>query len=118
MTGTFPPNVEAGIQGITGTNGPATENNVVNNADPAAGAGAENFGQAYSLQTGLTKYAPMQKKPGTKITAKTASMQYPTSSFNIATTALPTPKQVTTVTQSATYSAQSIENTVSTPWNS
>ena len=115
MTGTFPPNVQAGIKDITGTSGPATENNVVDNADAAAGAGGGNFGQAYSLQTGLTKYAPMQKKPGTKITAKTPSMQYPTSSFKLATTILPTPKQVTTVTQSAPHSASSIENPVGTP---
>ena len=115
MTGTFPPNVQAGIKQIKGTDGPATENNVANNPDTGNGAGAGDgqFGQAYSMQTGITRYAPMQKKPPKKITAKSASPQYPTSSYKIAKTALPTPKQVTTITQSVTYSVSSIENTVS-----
>ena len=115
MTGTFPPNVQAGIKDIKGTDGPATENNVADNPDAANGAspGDGNFGQAYSMQTGMTRYAPMQKKPSKKITAKTASPQYPTSSYKIAKSALPTPKQVTTLTQSVTYSVSSIENPVS-----
>ncbi len=109
MSGTFPPTVETAIKGISGTGGPPTENNVNNNANPAAGGGNN---QPYSLQTGLTKYAPMQRKPGTKITVKTASMQYPTSAVPIAKTALPIPKQVTTMTASATYAVSSMENTV------
>jgi len=109
MTGTFPPNVETGIKGISGKGGPPTENNVNNNANPAAGGGNN---QPYSLQSGLTKYAPMQRKPGTKITLKTASMQYPTSAAPIAKTALPIPKQVTTMTASVTYAVSSMENAV------
>jgi len=111
MTGTFPPNVKDDISKATGTKGPDTVNNVKDGANNA-NAGGGGGGTPYSLQTGLTKYAPMQRKPGTKITMKTASMQYPTSAFNIAKTALPTPSQVTTLTQSVTYSAQSIENPV------
>ena len=114
MTGTFPKYVETGIQGITGTNGPATENNINNAAaNPATGAtGGGPFAVTYTAQTGLTKYAPMQQKPGTKITAKSASPAYPTSSVNIAQSILPTPSQVTTITVSATYSVSSHENTV------
>ncbi len=113
MTGTFPPNVEAGIKAVVGTGGPPAQNNV--NKDPGAGAGgAAGFSVPYSLQTGLTKYAPMQGKPGTKITAGKASAMYPTSSVVIANTFLPIPSQVTTVTMSGTYApAESIENTVS-----
>lgn len=113
MTGTFPPNVEAGIKAVVGTGGPATQNNI--NKNPAAGAGgAAGFSVPYTLQTGLTKYAPMQGKPGTKITAGKASAMYPTSSVVLANTFLPTPVQVTTITQSGTYAlAESIENTVS-----
>ena len=113
MTGTFPPKVEEGIKGVTGTGGPPTQNNVNNNANAGAGGAAGGFSVPYSLQTGLTKYAPMQGRPGTKITAKQASAQYPTSSVNLAKTFLPTPVQVTTMTMSGTYAlASSIENTV------
>lgn len=113
MTGTFPPNVETGIKGVTGTDGPASQNNVKDVAN-AGGAGAAGGASVpYTLQTGLTRYAPMQGKPGTKITAKQASAQYPTSSVDLAKTFLPTPVQVTTMTMSGTYAlAASIENTV------
>ncbi|KAL9131115.1 MAG: hypothetical protein Q9217_000877 [Psora testacea] len=109
MTGTFPPNVETGIKEITGTSGPKTENNVDDNADGASG-GSE---VPYSMQTGPTRYAPMQVKPGTKITAKSPTMPYPTSSAELAKTFLPPPKQVTTITMSVTYAASSIENMAS-----
>ena len=113
MTGTFPPNVKAGIQGVTGTSGPAAQNNVNNNA---AGADVgDATGVPYTMQTGLTKYAPMQRIPPTKITAKAASAQFPTSQVVIAKTFLPTPKQVTTLTASGTFSVSSMENTVNIP---
>ncbi len=112
ITGTFPPNVEDGIKQVSGNNGPATENNINNNANAGAGGGA-GFSVPYTLQTGATKYAPMQGKPGTKITAGKASAMYPTSSVVLANTFLPIPSQVTTLTMSGTYApAQSIENTV------
>ena len=112
MAGTFPPNVEAGVKAVTDTSGPKTKNNIVDNPNAAAGGGGA-FGQPYSMQTGATKYAPMQQKPGTKITAKGASMLYPTSSAKIAKTFLPTPVQVTTMTMSGTYApASSLENPV------
>ena len=112
MTGTFPPNVQTGVKGITGTGGPKTENNVDKNAAENPAGGQAGDAVTYTAQTGLTKYAPMQGKPGTKITAKNPTPQYPTSSIKIAKTFLPTPSQVTTVTVSATYSVSSHENTV------
>ena len=114
MTGTFPDNVLAGLKKVSGTAGPATENNVVA-ANPGAGAGGQGAGFAvpYTLQTGLTKYAPMQPEPPMKITAKNASPLWPTSSYSVAKTWLPRPSQVTTFTQSVTYSLSSRENTVS-----
>lgn len=75
----------------------------------------QNVG-AYTIpfgeQTGATRYAPMGKKPGTKITAKTASRQYPTSAYTIATTYLHEATIQTTLSATATYTASSIENTV------
>lgn len=113
MTGTFPPNVQTAVKSVKDTKGPETDNQVQEGANNAADGGAEPT--PYSIQTGPTKYAPMQKKPGTKITAKSPKPLYPTSSAQIAKTALPTPKQVTTMTQSATYQVSSRENTVCQP---
>ena len=117
MTGTFPPNIKTGISAITGTAGPATQNNAAQNNAAGAGAGAGvaaagAFTVPYTLQTGLTRYAPMQNQPGSKITAKTVSPQWPTSGVTLATTLLPPPSVVTTVTQSGTWSVSSMENTV------
>ena len=111
MAGTFPPNVETGIKAVKDTSGPDTDNQV---ADPkAGGAGAGGDAAPYSMQTGPTKYAPMQKKPGTKISGNNAKPVYPTSSAQIAKSPLPPPKQLTTITASVTYSANSQENQVS-----
>ena len=115
MTGTFPDTVTKGLSGLSGTGGPATENNFVAAGANAAGGGAVASGATvpYTMQTGAIRYAPMQGKPGTAITAKSATPQYPTSSVSIATTWLPTPVAVTTQTVSATYSTSSHANTVS-----
>ncbi|KAL9579311.1 MAG: hypothetical protein Q9203_006751 [Teloschistes exilis] len=102
MTGTFPPTIQAGIAKITDTTGPASTNQEA----PAAAGGAQgaqgDYAVTYTAQTGLIKYAPMQIPPGTKITAKTVSPRYPTSSVPIAKAFLPTPKQTTTMTASLT----------------
>ncbi|KAL8943491.1 MAG: hypothetical protein Q9216_001026 [Gyalolechia sp. 2 TL-2023] len=100
MTGSFPPEVQAGIEEVSGTDGPPS----TAQDKPAAGAGAEgDFAVTYTAQTGLIKYAPMQVPPGTKITLKSAKPRYPTSSVSIAKTFLPTPKQTTTMTASQTH---------------
>ncbi|KAL8957771.1 MAG: hypothetical protein Q9193_005043 [Seirophora villosa] len=111
MTGSFPANVQNGIKKVSGTNGPPS---TAQDA-PAAGAGAGgaegDYAISYTAQTGLIKYAPMQTPPGTKITANKMSPRYPTSSVQIATTFLPTPKQTTTMTasQTITHSSQAFQ---------
>ena len=80
-------------------------------AAPAA-AGAAAFTMPYTLQTGLTKYAPMQPMPPTKITANNPTPLWPTSASKVATTWLPAASVVTTITQSPSYSATSLVNTV------
>jgi hypothetical protein len=62
--------------------------------------------------TGLTRYAPAAKHPGTTITAKSRTRQFPTSSYSVATTYLSEPTVEVTVTATATFSTSSIENTV------
>lgn len=118
MTGANPATAAAAVQALEGsTKGPDTVNNVGNNA--AAGAAGANaaggaaFTVAYNLQTGLTKYAPMQPVPPTKITKKNPTPLNPTSAYSVATTWMPRPTILTTLTASQTFSASSRENTVS-----
>ncbi|KAI9675377.1 MAG: hypothetical protein M1817_001281 [Caeruleum heppii] len=114
MTGTFPPQVLADLADVEGTEGPPTENTVVANNinNPGAAAGPQGpFNLPYTLQTGNTKFAPMQPLPPTKITAKGSTRLWPTSDFSIATTWLPIPSVVTTLTQSATHAVTSRTNT-------
>ena len=115
MTGDFDAEITAAVKDITGTDGPeridaTTEGGVANPADG-------DFGVEYTMQTGLTRFAPMQPIPPTKITKKKATPLHPTSGFTVAKTFLPTPKIQTTITQSQTYSVQSRQNTVSTPFS-
>ena len=114
MTGTFSAAVTTALATVSGTTGPATVNNVAQ--APAAGASgtaAEGvWGTPYNEQIGLTKYAPMQPVPPTAITATNTSPLWPTSSVVFATTFLPIPSIVTTLTQANTFSVSSHANTV------
>ncbi|KAI5290720.1 hypothetical protein KEM54_000648 [Ascosphaera aggregata] len=68
-------------------------------------------GAPYAKQTGKTKYAPVPKQPGTKITKKATKPLYPTSSYKIASVPLDDATIKTTISASATFSTKSIENT-------
>jgi hypothetical protein len=111
MTGSFPANVVAGLKTIKGTDGPPSVNNVGQGGASTVVDG-DLFKVPYTMQTGLTRYAPMQPVPPTKITKKKATPQHPTSAVDIARSILPIPKQQTTITQSQTFSVSSVENTV------
>lgn len=117
MTGSFSPNVMHGLDAMadpnTRTSGKDEEE--LRKRQAGAGAtGATGYTIPYQLQSGPTRYAPMAKKPGTSITAKTATRQYPTSDYEIATTYLPEANVEITVSAPVTYSTSSIENTVCT----
>ena len=118
MTGTTDPAYVTAAAAVSGTDGPETVNQLANNAqaNPAGGAGAVAAAGAYTvpyaLQSGLTKYAPMQSVPPTKITLQTLKPMYSTSKYSIATTWVAKPTILTTLTESQTFSVTSIENTV------
>jgi hypothetical protein len=110
----LPAPVTKAISNLKGTDGPDTKDAT---GDKAAGAGtqapdAKLFDMAYTLQTGPTRYAPMQPVPPTKITATNTKPLYPTSSVKIAKSKLPIPSAVITITASQTFSVKSHENTV------
>ncbi|KAK3114208.1 Cell wall synthesis protein kre9 precursor [Teratosphaeriaceae sp. CCFEE 6253] len=113
MTGTTGTAQQQGVTALGGaTTGPATVNNVGNSAaGGGAAAGAGDFTVPYGLQTGLTKYAPMQPVPPTKITVKNYTPMYPTSAWTVATTWMPQPSIQTTLTAPQTFSVSSMENT-------
>ncbi|KAI9722477.1 MAG: hypothetical protein M1828_004724 [Chrysothrix sp. TS-e1954] len=112
MTGKFPAQVEKGMKtvGTKAKQGPPTENDAASKESVGANG---PYAMPFSMQTGLTKYAPMQPQPPTKISMKTVSPQYPPSNVPIAQKNMAPPSQVTTVTQTQTYSVSSMENTAS-----
>lgn len=117
MDGTFPPVVTEGLRTVSGTAGPPTQNDIQAVQQPGAGgatpaAASGEFTVAYTLQTGLIRYAPMPPMPGTSVTAQGASRQWPTSAYTVYPSPAGTPNAITTMTLSQTFSASSIENTV------
>ena len=112
MTASFSPALVTALKDVKGNSGPAAVDTTVKDSAAVSDVDDSEFDVEYTMQTGPTRYAPMQPVPLTKITAKTAKPQYPTSSVVIAKKKLPIPSQQTTVTQSQTHKVSSIENTV------
>jgi len=110
MTGKFLPGALAEqAKGDVAT--PKRVDTTVDAAAPAAGADQAKI--PYTEQTGSTRFAPMQTQPGSRITAKSLSRQYPTSSYSVFKTKAGPPKVQTTITQSWDYTRTSKENTAS-----
>ncbi|TVY92983.1 Cell wall synthesis protein [Lachnellula willkommii] len=114
MSGTFPAAVITANAAVTDTSPPATVNNLADSGSASSTQAEGNFGIAYTLQTGLTKYAPMQPVPPTAITKTDTAPLNPTSAVQFASTFMPNPSQVTTLTQSQTFSISSHANTAAT----
>jgi hypothetical protein len=109
MTGVFSDAVTTALTQVSGTTGPDTVNNV------ATGAAAEAvdegaWGTLYNLQEDLTRYTPMQPVPGTATATNTSPLW--SKSSVLASTFLPSPSIVTTITQAPTFSVSSHANTV------
>ncbi|EXJ84936.1 hypothetical protein A1O3_05611 [Capronia epimyces CBS 606.96] len=117
MTGTFPAAVQAGLKTVTGTAGPADVNNIQaaqagDTQDTAPANGASEYDVPYTLQTGSIRYAPMPPQAQTKITAKNASPQWPSSSYTVYKTIAGSPNAATTHTATVTFHTSSREATV------
>jgi hypothetical protein len=114
----FPANIKPALAKIKGTAGPPTQDKTAKagDANPAAPDAAQ-FEPTYTMQTGATRYAPMQPVPPTKVTATNTKPLYPTSSVSIAKSKLPPPDVQTTITASQTFSVNSRENTVCSMWD-
>lgn len=115
MAGTFPAVVTEGLKTVTGTAGPPTENDIqapqVGGGGTAAAGGAQ-YGTPYTMQSGPVRYAPMPPMAQTKITAKNASPQWPTSAYTVYAAIAGHPNAISTNTAPQTFSTVSMENTV------
>ncbi|SCW03154.1 LAFE_0G04148g1_1 [Lachancea fermentati] len=69
-----------------------------------------SFTVPYTLQTGLTRYAPMQMQPGTTVTATTWTRRFPTSAVTYYSTFRNSLNQVSTVTPGWSYILSSAVN--------
>jgi hypothetical protein len=110
MAGAWGANVK--FDDVDGTDGPAAKDATADAAKGAVGKDSD-YAVEYTMQTGPTRYAPMQPVPPKTVTATNTKPLYPTSSVKIATAFLPIPSVQTTITQSQTFSVSSGVNMVS-----
>ena len=66
-----------------------------------------SFSIPYTLQTGKTRYAPMQMQPGSKVTATTWTRKFPTSKVTFYSTYRKSLDQVSTITPGRSYAMTS-----------
>lgn len=73
---------------------------------------SRSFSVSYTMQTGLTRYAPMQLQPGSTVTKDKSqwSRRYPTSAVTYYTSLRPSPSQVSTITPGWSYTMSSLVN--------
>lgn len=86
----------------------------IEGVDGAGGAiNSKSFSITYTLQTGKTRYAPMQMQPGSTITHSKYSTRYPTSAVTYYSTKAKTPVVMSTITPGWSYSVKSFTNLAS-----
>lgn len=114
MTGTFTA-AQLAAQKVGDDDPPASTDTVADAAAAASGTAAANslMNVPYAMQTGATRYAPMQSQPGKSITATGPRMQYPTSAYTVYKKAGPSPNVQTTITQPWDYKVTSLVNSAS-----
>ncbi|CAI5758859.1 unnamed protein product [Candida verbasci] len=76
----------------------------------SASVDSASFTVPYTLQTGRTRYAPMQMQPGSKVTATTWTRKFPTSSVSYYSTKMKSPNIQSTITPGWSYTAESAVN--------
>ncbi|KAH3670268.1 hypothetical protein WICMUC_004921 [Wickerhamomyces mucosus] len=71
---------------------------------------SSSFALAYTLQTGITRYAPMQTQPGSTVTATTWTKRFPASSVTYYSTMRSSLDQSSTLTPGWSYTISSAVN--------
>lgn len=72
-----------------------------------------SFTVPYTLQTGKTRFAPMQTQPGSTVTHTMFSTRYQTSAYTPYSTIRPSPAVYSTITPGWSYAVTSVINTAS-----
>ena len=83
----------------------ADDNAQENNAETS-----KSFTVPYTLQTGKTRFAPMQMQPGSQITASSWSRRFPSSAVTFYSTFASQPKIISTATPGWSYTMSSFVN--------
>lgn len=94
------------LSGMTGTAEASGSGSPPDGQTTSGGSGSVNsasFSIPYTLQTGRTRYAPMQTQPGSTVTATTWTRQFPTSAVTYYTTMGPKPVVYSTITPGWNY---------------
>ena len=81
--------------------------------DNKAPQGGGDAAAQYTIQTGPTRFAPMQAAPPSSITQTNTKALYPTSGFTVSPSYWATPEAQTTITTSRTVTLATKENDVS-----
>ena len=107
MTGSYTPSVGAI------TDPPSGQTSIAGTGQTGiASIDSRSFSVSYTMQTGLTRYAPMQLQPGSTVTKDKSqwSRRYPTSAVTYYTSLRPSPSQVSTITPGWSYTMSSLVN--------
>ncbi|ABN64556.2 Cell wall synthesis protein KRE9 precursor [Scheffersomyces stipitis CBS 6054] len=98
------------IYTITGA-GPAADTSDIDGGSTTYASSL--FTIPYTMQTSTKRFAPMQTQPGSKVTATTWSIKYPTSAVTYYTTKGPKPVVMSTITPGWDYTPTSLPNAAS-----
>lgn len=107
MTGSYEPSVGSV------SDPPSGQTSIAQDGQTAvASIDSKSFSVSYTLQTGLTRYAPMQLQPGTSVTKNKSSWsrKYATSAVSYFTSIRPSPSQLSTITPGWSYTMSSAVN--------
>lgn len=105
---TFPANMFS----VTGQ-APSPAFSINGEGTPTASIDSASFTVPYTLQTGQTRYAPMQTQPGTTITYTMYSNRHATSAYTPYTSLSPSPNVFSTITPGWSYTVTSTFNSAS-----
>lgn len=104
MTGSFVPSV--GVNLLP----PDAQTSLTGGTNTPLSIDSRSFTVPYYLQTGRTRYAPMQLQPGTHVTQTTWTRQFPTSAVTYFSVPMSTLAQLSTLTPGWSYTLTSAVN--------
>lgn len=98
--------LSSSVSSVTYTTGPSPMTSVTSTAT----INSASFSITYTLQTGISRFAPMQLQPGSTVTATSWSRKYPSSAVTFYSTFRTSLDQLTTITPGYSYTLNSYTN--------